>query len=174
MNFEIIRMEGHDGPEVLAVYEEGIATRQATFETSVPSWEQWDAAHLADCRYVAKAGTILLGWAALSGTSHRQCYAGVAEVSVYVRASARGQGIGKALLEKIIADSEAKGFWTLQGSTFPENTASLRMQACCGFREIGRRERISKLDGIWRDTVLTERRSKNVGMDLTPAMSESR
>ena len=163
MNFEIMRMDEHDSPEVLTVYEEGIATRQATFETSVPSWEQWESAHLTECRFVAKAEGILLGWAALSSTSHRKCYSGVAEVSVYVREKSRGQGIGEALLEKIIAESEASGFWTLQGVTFPENTISLRLQARCGFREIGRRERIAKLDGVWRDTVLTERRSQRVG-----------
>jgi L-amino acid N-acyltransferase YncA len=163
MKSEIIRMENDDGPEVLAVYEEGIATRQATFETSVPSWEQWEAAHLTGCRFVARAEGILLGWAALSSTSHRKCYSGVAEVSVYVRERARGQGVGLALLEKIITESESMGFWTLQGVTFPENTVSLRLQARCGFREIGRRERIAKLDGAWRDTVLTERRSRRVG-----------
>jgi phosphinothricin acetyltransferase len=165
MELEIIRMVNRDGPEVLAVYEEGIATRQATFETSVPSWERWDAAHLAECRLVAWAEGILLGWAALSPTSRRKCYSGVAEVSVYVRGSARGQGIGTALLEGVIAESEARGFWTLEGATFPENTASLRLQARCGFREIGRRERIAKLDGVWRDTVLTERRSQRVGTE---------
>jgi phosphinothricin acetyltransferase len=163
MKFEIIPMEKQDGLEVLAVYEEGIATRQATFEIAVPSWEQWEEGHLYECRFVAKADGILLGWAALSATSHRKCYSGAAEVSVYVREKARGQGIGKALLQRIIVESEARGFWTLQGSTFPENTASLRLQARCGFREIGRRERIAKLEGVWRDTVLTERRSQRVG-----------
>ncbi len=163
MKLEIIRMDDRDGPDVLAVYEEGIATRQATFETSIPSWEQWKAAHLTECCFVAKAKGVLLGWASLSSTSSRKCYSGVAEVSVYVREKARGQGIGLALLEKIIAESEARGFWTLQGSTFPENTASLRLQARCGFREIGRRERIARLDGVWRNTVLTERRSGRVG-----------
>ena len=163
MKFEIMRMDEGDGPEALAVYEEGIAARQATFETSLPSWEQWKAAHLTECRFVAKSGGVLLGWAALSSTSSRKCYSGVAEVSVYVREKARGQGIGKALLEKIVAESEATGFWTLQGVTFPENTASLRLQAHSGFREVGRRERVAKLDGVWRDTVLTERRSRRVG-----------
>jgi phosphinothricin acetyltransferase len=163
MELEIIRMDDRDGPEVLAIFEEGIATRHATFETSVPSWEQWKAAHLMECCFVAKAEGVLVGWAALSSTSSRRCYSGVAEVSLYVREKARGQGIGKALLERIIAESEAKGFWTLQGATFPENTASLRLQALCGFRVIGRRERIAKLDGVWRDSILTERRSRRVG-----------
>jgi phosphinothricin acetyltransferase len=160
MKLDVIRMADKDGPEVLAIYGEGIAGRESTFETYVPSWEQWDAAHLPTCRFVAKSEGVLLGWAALGRTSSRQCYAGVAEVSVYVRSSTRGQGVGRALLEKIITESESAGFWTLQGSTFPENTASLRLQSRCGFREIGRRERIAKLDGVWRDTILTERRSR--------------
>ena len=160
MELDVVRMEDTDAPDVLAIYEESIAGRQATFETSVPSWEQWDAAHLAECRFVAKSKGIILGWAALSRTSCRKCYVGVAEVSVYVRSAAHGRGIGRALLEKIIAESESAGFWTLQGSTFPENTASLTLQARCGFRKIGRRERIAKLDGVWRDAVLTERRSE--------------
>jgi L-amino acid N-acyltransferase YncA len=159
MELDIVCMADMDTRDVLAIYDEGIAGRQATFETSAPSWEQWDTAHLPECRFVAKLHGIILGWAALSRMSSRQCYAGVAEVSVYVRSAAHGQGIGRALLEKIIAESESAGFWTLQGSTFPENTASLKLQARCGFREIGRRERIAKLDGLWRDTVLTERRS---------------
>jgi len=163
MQLEITRMESRDSPEVLAVYQEGIDTRQATFETSLPSWEQWDAAHLPGCRFVARAEGILVGWAALNGTSQRRCYAGVAEVSVYVGKRSRGNGVGIALLEKIIAESEANGFWTLQGATFPENIASLRLQARCGFRVVGRRERIAKLDGVWRDTVLTERRSRTAG-----------
>jgi L-amino acid N-acyltransferase YncA len=159
MELDVVRMADTDARDVLAIYEEGIAGRQATFETSVPSWEQWNMAHLPECRFVAKSKGIILGWAALSRTSCRPCYAGVAEVSVYVRSAAHGQGIGRALLEKIIAESESAGFWALQGSTFPENTASLRLQARCGFREIGRRERIAKLDGVWRDTILTELRS---------------
>jgi phosphinothricin acetyltransferase len=163
MELEIIRMVNRDGPDVLAVYEEGITTRLATFETSVPSWERWDAAHLAECRLVAWEEGVLVGWAALSSTSRRKCYSGVAEVSVYVRGGARGRGIGTALLEQVITESEARGFWTLEGTTFPENTPSLRLQAHCGFREIGRRERIAMLDGVWRDTVLTERRSPRVG-----------
>ncbi len=159
MELDVVRMADMDARDVLAIYEEGIASRQATFETSVPSWERWNAAHLPECRFVAKSKGTVLGWAALSRTSSRQCYAGVAEVSVYVRSAAHGQGIGRMLLEKIITESESAGFWTLQGSTFPENTASLKLQARCGFREIGRRERIAKLDGVWRDTVLMERRS---------------
>jgi L-amino acid N-acyltransferase YncA len=151
-----------DWPEVRSIYEEGIATRNATFEAEAPSLEHWDAAHIQACRVVARAGKAVLGWGALSQVSQRECYAGVAEVSVYVRESARGQGVGRALLEHLIAASEAEGIWTLQGATFPENTASLRLQASCGFRVIGSRERIAKMGGIWRDTVLTERRSGKV------------
>ncbi len=151
--------------DVLAIYEEGIAARQATFETQTPSWEEWDAAHLAACRLVARAGEAVVGWAALSPVSRRRCYSGVAEASVYVRASARGQGVGRALLEALIVASEAHGIWTLQGATFAENTASLRLQERCGFRIVGRRERIARLDGVWRDTVLSERRSCRVGND---------
>lgn len=159
MELDVVCMTDMDSQDILSIYEEGIAGRQATFETCVPPWERWDATHLSECRFVAKSKGIILGWAALSRTSSRQCYVGVAEVSVYVRSAVHGRGIGRALLEKIIDESESAGFWTLQGSTFPENTASLTLQARCGFREIGRRERIAKLDGVWRDTILMERRS---------------
>ncbi len=162
MEVDIGIMSDSDWPEVLAIYEEGIADRQATFETSAPSWEQWHAAHFPECRLVARMDGVLLGWAALSPVSRRPCYSGVAEVSIYVRGSARGQGVGLALLERLVAESETRGFWTLQTSTFPENKASLRLQARCGFRQIGRRERIARLDGLWRDTVLMERRSKKI------------
>ena len=147
-----------------AIYEEGIATGQATFETEAPSWEQWDSAHLPSGRLVARDGELVLGWGALSPVSRRLCYAGVAEASVYVSGSARGRGVGRALLEHLIAASEAQGIWTLQGATFPENIASLRLQARCGFRVVGRRERIARMSRVWRDTVLTERRSGKVGI----------
>ena len=163
MKLEIVRMEDCHGPAVLAIFEEGIATRHATFETSAPSWEEYKAAHIMECCFVAKEDAVVLGWVSLSSTSPRKCYSGVAEVSLYVREKARRQGIGLALLEKIIAESEARGFWTLQGATFPENTASLRLQARCGFRVIGHRERVAKLDDVWRDSILTERRSPKVG-----------
>jgi phosphinothricin acetyltransferase len=156
-------MLSDDWPDIRAIYEQGIATRNATFEAQAPSWEQWDAAHLAACRLVVRGPDGLLGWAALSPVSRRKCYSGVAEVSVYVRESARGQGVGRALLERLIAVSEAHGIWTLQGSTFPENAASVRLQETCGFRVVGRRERIAEMDGVWRDTVVTERRSEKVG-----------
>jgi L-amino acid N-acyltransferase YncA len=157
-------MTPEDWPAVRAIYEEGIATGQGTFETSVPSWEQWNAARLPHSRLVARSTTVR-GWAALSPVSSRACYAGVAEVGVYVAANARGQGVGRALLEALVADAEAHGLWTLQGATIAENAASLALQARCGFRVIGRRERIAKLAGVWRNTVLTERRSTTVGIE---------
>jgi L-amino acid N-acyltransferase YncA len=158
-----------DWDEVSAAYAEGIVTRNATFETELPSWEQWDASHLARCRFVARDESVLLGWAALSPVSRRHCYRGVAEVSVYIRESSRGRGVGRALLEHLVEASEAADIWTLQGSTFPENEASLRLQAACGFRVVGHRERVAQMDGRWRDTVLTERRSSRVGRGISGA-----
>jgi phosphinothricin acetyltransferase len=154
-----------DWPQVRTIYLDGIASGQATFETEAPSWEQWDADHLRHCRLAARAGADLVGWAALGPVSRRRCYAGVAEVSVYVASSERGRGVGTALLRALIAESEHQGIWTLQGATFEENSASLRLQASCGFRIVGRRERIGQLHGVWRNTVLTERRSKVVGVE---------
>ena len=146
---------------------QGIATGQATFETEAPAWEQWDTSHLPFGRLVARRGDLLLGWAALSPVSRRKCYAGVAEVSVYVGADHRGAGVGRALLEALVALSEQHGLWTLQGATFADNTSSLRLQATCGFRVIGQRERIGQLNGVWKNTVLTERRSAIVGADTS-------
>jgi L-amino acid N-acyltransferase YncA len=154
-----------DWEEVRAIYLEGIASGQATFETEAPPWETWDAGHLAFARLAARRDGCLVGWAALSPVSRRACYKGVAEVSVYVTAAARGRGVGHALLEALIVAAENNGIWTLQGGTFPENTVSLRLQARCGFRVIGCRERIGRLGGIWRDTVLCERRSHLVGIE---------
>jgi L-amino acid N-acyltransferase YncA len=151
-------------PRVCAIYLEGILSGNATFETEPPSWDQWDRNHLAVGRRVARTEEGVVGWAALSPVSPRKCYAGVAEVSVYVAESARKQGIGRALLRQIIADSEAHGLWTLQGVVFPENVASLRMCTANGFRQVGRRKHVAKLDGVWRDTVLIERRSQRVGI----------
>jgi L-amino acid N-acyltransferase YncA len=156
-------LEASDWPCVAAIYGDGIAGGLATFETECPSWEEWDAAHLPCCRLAARKGDEVVGWAALNPISRRQCYAGVAEVSVYVGAGARRRGVGRALLQALIHESEEHGIWTLQGATLAENVASLRLQADCGFRVIGRRERIAKLNGVWRDTILTERRSSSVG-----------
>jgi phosphinothricin acetyltransferase len=165
MNHTIDSMHPEDWPQVRAIYQEGIATGHATFETAAPDWEHWDAGHLPASRLVARSGEKILGWAALSAVSRRQVYAGVAEVSVYVAADARGQGIGDRLMADLIAASEAGGIWTLQSSIFPENQASVTLHLKHGFREVGRRQRIAKLHGRWRDTVLLERRSRIVGVD---------
>ena len=165
MDFIIDPLTPADWEHVCAIYFEGIATGQATFETDAPTWSEWDASHLSLPRLVARANNRVIGWAALSSVSRRLCYAGVAEVSLYVRGNCQGQGVGKALLRAIIAESETHGIWTLQGSTFPENTASLRLQERCGFRVVGRRERIARHHGGWRDTIITERRSPVVGLD---------
>ena len=164
MTLRIEPMIPADGEQVCAIYEEGIATGLGIFETNAPTWEQWDAARLTHSRLVAR-DQVVLGWAALSPVSKRACYIGVAEVGVYVAAVARGRGIGRALLDALIKSSEAHGIWTLQGATIAENKASLALQARCGFRVVGRRERIGKLAGVWRDTILTERRSTKVGVD---------
>jgi len=152
-----------DWPQVRAIYVEGIATGQATFETEAPSWAQWDAGHLPTCRLVARRSDVVLGWAALSPVSRRLCYAGVAEVSVYVGAAHRGAGVGRQLLRALVDESERYGLWTLQGAMFAENAASLRLLTNCGFRVVGRRERVAQLHGVWIDTILTERRSAVVG-----------
>jgi phosphinothricin acetyltransferase len=168
MTFTIEELERQHWEQVRAVYLEGLATGQATFETEAPEWEEWDAAHLPSARLVLTekdAGGEVLGWAALSTVSRRRVYEGVAEVSVYVAARARGLGIGVALLHALVEESERKGVWTLQASVFPENAASVALHARCGFREVGRRERIGRLGGLWRDTLLLERRSERVGTD---------
>jgi phosphinothricin acetyltransferase len=159
----ITDMRTSHGPEVLRIYREGIATGQATFETNVPAWDAWDADHLRFARLVAEVAEEVVGWAALSPVSRRQVYRGVAEVSVYVDERWRGRAIGRALLERLIAAAEANGIWTLQASIFPENTASLALHQELGFRLVGRRERIGQHHGIWRDTLLLERRSSAVG-----------
>lgn len=164
MNLVIQPMAPDHWPAVRAIYEEGIATGLGTFEIAAPSWEDWDAARLPHSRLIALNDAVV-GWAALSPVSKRACYAGVAEVGVYVAASARGRGVGSALLQAIIDSAESHGIWTLQGATIAENHASLALQARCGFRVVGRRERIARLHGVWRDTVLTERRSNRVGVD---------
>jgi phosphinothricin acetyltransferase len=148
-----------DWPEVSRIYAEGIATRNATFELEVPGWSDWDAAHLAEHRFVAEADGEVVGWIACAPVSSRCCYAGVAEISAYVAEAARGQGIGGALLERLIESTEGAGIWTLETGVFPENEPSLALLKRHGFREVGVRERIGELDGVWRDVVLLERRS---------------
>ena len=150
---------------VKTIYEQGIATGNATFETQAPSWGIWDAAHRPDCRFVAEDETgQVCGWAALTPVSGRCVYAGVAEVSVYVAETCRGMGIGRLLLERLVSASEQVGLWTLQAGIFPENTGSVALHEHTGFRVIGRRERIGQMHGLWRDTVLLERRSTAVGV----------
>ncbi|RYU78341.1 GNAT family N-acetyltransferase [Hymenobacter persicinus] len=150
--------------QVRAIYEQGLATGNATFQTAAPTWQDWDEGHLTHSRLVAvdDAGRVL-GWAALSPVSGRCVYGGVGEVSVYVAAEARGQGVGQRLLGALVAESERQGMWTLQAGIFPENKASVRLHETQGFRLVGRRERIGQLHGVWRDTVLLERRSEVVG-----------
>jgi L-amino acid N-acyltransferase YncA len=160
-------MGAEDASAILAIYAEGIEDGLATFETQCPSWQEWDEAHIHECRLVAEDDGTVLGWAALSPVSRRKCYRGVAEVTFYVARSARGRGVGSALLEALVEASEEADFWTLQAATFEENTASLLVQDRCGFRVVGTRERIGQLDGRWKTTVLTERRSQVVGVDPT-------
>jgi L-amino acid N-acyltransferase YncA len=146
-------------PDVGRIYAEGVAARNATFETEVPSWDAWDRAHLTEHRFVATEGEAVLGWAALVPVSGRCVYGGVVENSVYVAASGQGRGIGTALLDALVESTEAAGIWTIQTGIFPENEASIRLHERVGFRVVGRRERLGKLDGVWRDVLLLERRS---------------
>ncbi len=157
-------MRASDGAAVLAIYAEGLATGKASFETETPSWAEWNALHLADPRLVAPdGGGDVQGWAALSPVNDRCVYAGVAEVSVYVAASARGRGVGRELLTGLALRSEHAGMWTLQAGILPENEASLAVHAAAGFRLVGHRERLGRLAGVWRDVLLLERRSTAVG-----------
>ncbi len=155
----ILPLHPHDWPAVRAIYLEGIATGNATFETSAPDWDRWDRDHLPTCRLTARLAGDIVGWAALSPVSGRYVYAGVAEVSVYVAERARGQGVGLALLSALVHASEQAGIWTLQGGIFPENAASLALCRKAGFRIVGTRERLGCLHGRWRDVLLLERRS---------------
>ena len=163
VDFIIDQMIPGDWEQVRAIFLEGIATGYTTFETDAPSWEKWDASHFQIARLVARKGDKVLGWAALAAVSNRDAYRGVAELSVSVKEESRGRGIGRALLEALIEISERSEIWTLQAAIFPENIASVKLHLRCGFREVGRRERIGKLNGIWRDTLLFERRSKTAG-----------
>jgi phosphinothricin acetyltransferase len=149
-------------PEVARIYADGIATGDATFETEVPSWERWDASHLAQHRFVALREGEVVGWVAVSPVSDRCVYGGVVENSVYVTEHARGLGVGRLLLERLIASTEQAGVWTIQTGIFPENAASLRLHDKVGFEVVGRRKRLGKLRGVWRDVLLLERRSSVV------------
>lgn len=170
MGFIIDAMRPDDWEQVRAIYLEGIATGHATFEAQAPEWEKWDSSHVVDPRLVVRKEGQITAWASLSRVSARQVYAGVAEVSIYVGAKYRGQGIGSSLLASLIQASEEKGFWTLQAGIFPENIESIELHKKHGFRVLGIREKVGKmsfgeLKGKWRDVVLMERRSKITGAD---------
>ena len=165
MDISVVPLLAEAWPEVERIYSEGIATGQATFETAPPTWDDWNASHLEAPRLVAFGDGRVLGWAALSPVSSRCVYGGVAEVSVYVTDTSRGRGIGTLLLEHLVRESEARGIWTLQAGIFPENVASVAIHRKAGFAEVGRRERLGKLKGRWRDVLLLERRSSVVGVD---------
>lgn len=154
-----------DWPIVAEIYKQGIETGDATFQQEIPSWMDWNNTHLKNCRIVALVNGEIAGWAALTAVSSRCVYAGVAEVSLYIANNYRGQKVGTSLLEQLIIESEKENLWTLQAGIFPENIPSLIIHERAGFRKIGYRERIGKMNNIWRDTILMERRSKNIGLD---------
>lgn len=177
MAYLIVPMPPDMWPAVREIYRQGIETGNATFETQLPEWEIWDSSHRKDCRLIAVESLELgndvlsaafpltvLGWAALSPVSTRNVYSGVAEMSVYVAVAARGRGVGKTLLQALVNESEQSGIWTLQAGIFPENKASLALHKACGFRKVGVRRRMGKLGDTWRDVLLLERRSGNVGV----------
>ena len=161
---KLINFDQSHFPEIASIYEEGISTGISTFETSIPCWEDWNNAHLPYGRLAFLDNSKILGWAALSPVSSRCVYGGVAELSIYVAASSRGKGIGKKLLTELIKVSEANKIWTLQAGIFRENIASIKLHHNCGFRTIGYREKIGKLNGHWYDNIILERRSKKVGI----------
>jgi L-amino acid N-acyltransferase YncA len=163
-DIEIRAMRSDDWPAIRNIYSEGIATGNATFETETPEWTKWDQRHIQDCRLLAQDRQRILGWAALSPVSSRRVYSGVAEVSVYVAAEARGRGAGKLLLQSLIEQSERCEIWTLQAGIFPENVPSVRLHKSCGFREVGLRLKLGRRGGVWRDVLLLERRSLSVGI----------
>ena len=161
---DIIKIEHANYAAVADIYLQGIATGLATFQTEATDWETWDKSHLPNCRIGAAEDGEIKGWAALSPVSSRCVYAGVAEVSIYIAANSRGKGIGKFLFLKLIEESEAAGIWTLQSGIFSDNTGSIKLHEQCGFRVIGYREKIGKKDGVWKDNIIMERRSKIIGL----------
>ncbi len=163
-DLRIREMSPADWPQVKRIYSEGIATGQATFETNAPEWEEWNRSHLKHCRFIAETDNMVVGWAALSSISDRCAYQGVAEISIYVAGSARGGGVGKALMKHIVDQSEKNGIWTLQAGIFPENDASVKLHENYGFRIVGTRARLGKLNGQWRDVLFLERRSNKTGV----------
>lgn len=159
MEVELFKMTEEHWLEVSCIYQEGINTGNATFELSCPSWENWDKSHRKDCRFVVLEDEKVIGWSALSGISERCVYGGVCEVSVYVAKNSRGKGIGKLLLKALVEQSEKNGIWTLQAGIFPENVGSIELHKKMGFREVGFREKLGELNGVWRNVVLLEKRS---------------
>ena len=164
-SIRIINLLQKHWPEVRQIYEQGIATGVATFETETPEWDDWNKSHLKVCRFVAIMEKKVVGWAALSPVSSRCVYDGVGEISIYIHQDYRGKQIGKALLSRLIGSSEEKGLWTLQAGIMPENTSSIRLHESLGFRQVGYREKIGKFQGEWKDNILMERRSQAVGLD---------
>ncbi|PWU05013.1 MAG: N-acetyltransferase [Terriglobia bacterium] len=163
MSLLVEPMQPGDWDSVRAIYQEGIDTRNATFARSAPEWQEWNEKHLGSCRLVGRCEGLVLGWAALSPVSQRDVYRGVAEVSIYVAQNARGKGVGRALLSRLVEESEDEGIWTLQAGIFPENAASIELHKRVGFRVVGVREKLGCMDGCWRDVVLMERRSGRIG-----------
>ncbi len=160
MNIKIRSLQPSDWSSVCSIFEQGIKTGLATFEVGVPSWEEWEKNHMQICRLVAEDNERIIGWAALTSVSHRDVYSGVAEESVYIAEEARSKGVGRILLQALIQESEKNGIWTLQAVILPEHKASIVLHESCDFRIVGYREKIGKLDGKWRNTLLMERRSK--------------
>ncbi len=161
----IRKLMENDWEKVRAIFIEGIQTGNATFQTEAPTWEEWDASHTANCRHVAVLEDQVVGWVALSPISSREAFSGVAEVSIYISGSATGMGIGGKLLEHLIEESEEQGFWTIQSMIFPENEGSIHLHKKYGFETVGTRKQMGKLNGVWRDVVLLERRSSTLGKD---------
>ncbi|URZ09192.1 GNAT family N-acetyltransferase [Clostridium felsineum] len=165
MDYNIREMKAEDWEAVAKIYSEGIDTGKATFQSELPNFEEWDKGHMKNCRIVACDGENILGWAALSPTSSRCVYKGVAEVSIYIGEAYRGKGVGKNILNTLVKLSEENGLWTLQSGIIKENTSSIALHRRCGFRDIGIREKIAKMpNGTWHDTVLMERRSTFIGI----------
>lgn len=163
MNYQIREMQPEDAERVLKIFEQGIEGGNATFDKEVPSWEFWDKKFFKVCRLVLEdENGVVQGWAAIQPISARDCFKGVAEVSIYLSNEVQGQGLGKVMLQKLIADSEENGFWMLQSGIFPENVASIKIHQKLGFREVGYREKIAEMNGKWRDIVLMERRSNKL------------
>jgi L-amino acid N-acyltransferase YncA len=161
---QIKNIEQENFHQVAEIYKQGLDTGIATFQNDIPDWENWDKNHLPNCRIAAFEGNEMAGWAAITPVSSRCVYAGVGEVSIYIAANFRGKGVGEFLLNQLIKESEQAGLWTLQSGIFAENIGSIKLHQKCGFRQIGYREKIGQKDGVWKDTIFMERRSKIVGI----------